>query len=61
MPGVDPEPAGDETLDISIEDFEGRPRYVGRLFRDVRIRESPPWTKARLSAAGCARSRTSST
>ena len=52
MPGVDPEPAGDETLDISIEDFEGCPRYVGRLFRDVRIRESPPWTKARLSAAG---------
>ena len=52
MPGVDPEPAGDEPLDISIEDFEGCPRYVGRLFRDVRIGESPPWTKARLTAAG---------
>ena len=52
MPGVDPEPAGDEPLDISIEDFEGCPRYVGRLFRDVRIGESPPWLKARLSAAG---------
>ena len=48
-------------LDVSIEDFEGCPRYMGRLFRDVRLGESPPWLKARLSAAGCARSPTSST
>ena len=52
MPGVDPEPAGDEPPDISIEDFEGCPRYVGRLFRDVKIGDSPPWIKARLTAAG---------
>jgi phenylalanyl-tRNA synthetase beta chain len=52
MPGVDPEPAGDEPLDITIEDFEGCPRYIGRLFRDVRIGDSPPWLKARLTAAG---------
>jgi phenylalanyl-tRNA synthetase beta chain len=52
LPGVDPEPAGDEPLDITIEDFEGCPRYIGRLFRDVRIGDSPPWLKARLTAAG---------
>jgi phenylalanyl-tRNA synthetase beta chain len=52
MPGVDPEPAGGEQLDIAIEDFEGCPRYIGRLFRDVRIGESPPWMKARITAAG---------
>jgi phenylalanyl-tRNA synthetase beta chain len=52
MPGVDPEPAGDEQPDVTIEDFEGCPRYIGRLFRDVTIRDSPPWLKARLTAAG---------
>jgi phenylalanyl-tRNA synthetase beta chain len=52
IPGVDPEQAGDEQLDIAIEDFEGCPRYIGRLFRDVTIGESPPWLKARLTAAG---------
>ena len=52
MPGLDPEPAGDEQLDITIEDLEGCPRYIGRLFRDVTIGEAPPWMKARLTAAG---------
>jgi phenylalanyl-tRNA synthetase beta chain len=52
LPGVDPEPAGDEPLDITIEDVEGCPRYIGRLFRDVKIDDSPPWMKARLTAAG---------
>jgi phenylalanyl-tRNA synthetase beta chain len=51
-PGADPEPAGDEPVDVTIEDHEGCPRYIGRLFRDVRIGESPPWLKARLAAAG---------
>ena len=48
------EPArdGDERVDISIEDYAGCPRYVGRLFRDVTIGESPVWLKARLRAAG---------
>lgn len=51
-PGSDPESAGDEQVDIRIEDLEGCPRYVGRLFHDVRLGPSPPWLKARLSAAG---------
>ena len=37
---------------IAIEDLERCPRYVGRLFRDVRIGESPAWLKARLIGAG---------
>ena len=37
---------------MTIEDCEGCPRYIGRLFRDVRIGQSPPWLKARLTAAG---------
>jgi phenylalanyl-tRNA synthetase beta chain len=51
-PGAEPELAGDESVDVTIEDFEGCPRYIGRLFRDVRVEASPPWLKARLVAAG---------
>ena len=51
-PGQDPPRAGDEPVDVAIEDFEGCPRYVGRLFRDVRVGPSPPWLKARITAAG---------
>jgi phenylalanyl-tRNA synthetase beta chain len=50
--GVDPEPAGDEPVTIEIEDLDGCPRYVGRLFRDVTVGASPHWVKARLVAAG---------
>ena len=49
---VDPPRAGDEPVDVSIEDYAGCPRYVGRLFRDVAIGESPVWLKARLRNAG---------
>jgi phenylalanyl-tRNA synthetase beta chain len=46
-------PGGDaEAVDIRIEDPVGCPRYIGRLFRDVEIKESPVWLKARLRAAG---------
>jgi phenylalanyl-tRNA synthetase beta chain len=51
-PGSDPGRVGDEQVDVTIEDFGGCPRYIGRLFRDVRIGPSPPWLKARLVAAG---------
>ena len=54
LPGVEPgaEERNAETVAIEIEDFEGCPRYVGRLLRDVTIGESPVWLKARLRAAG---------
>src|SRR2546430_13353392 len=51
-PGRDPERVGEEPVDIRIEDFEGCPRYVGRLFRDVGIGPSPTWLKTRLLDAG---------
>ena len=51
-PGRDPDLVGDEQVDVTIEDFEGCPRYIGRLFRDVRLGASPAWLRARLSAAG---------
>ena len=50
--GNDPVRTGDEAVDIRVEDLDGCPRYIGRLFRDVRIAPSPPWLKARLTAAG---------
>jgi phenylalanyl-tRNA synthetase beta chain len=52
LPGEEPALGGDEHPDVTIEDYEGCPRYIGRLFRDVRIGASPPWLKARLTAAG---------
>ena len=46
-------PGGEgEPVDVRIEDPVGCPRYIGRLFRDVEIKESPVWLKARLRAAG---------
>src|ERR671918_2578029 len=52
LPGHDPLPLGDEPVDVTIEDPERCPRYIGRLFLDVRIGPSPPWLRARLAAAG---------
>jgi len=51
-PGEDPERAGDEIVRVAVEDLEGCPRYLGRLFREVRVGLSPPWLKARITAAG---------
>ncbi|MDQ3859157.1 MAG: phenylalanine--tRNA ligase subunit beta [Actinomycetota bacterium] len=51
-PGREPARAGDEPVPIAVEDPEGCPRYIGRLFRDAAIAPSPVWLKARLLAAG---------
>ena len=51
-PGTDPEPGGDETPSIEIKDAEGCPRYLGRVFREIELRPSPPWLRARLLAGG---------
>src|SRR6266545_5848647 len=51
-PGRDPERVGDEPVDVRVEDLEGCPRYIGRLFRDVRIASSPGWLRTRLSEIG---------
>jgi len=50
--GRDPEAVGDEPVDVTIEDYDGCPRYIGRLLRNVRIGLSPLWLRARLDAAG---------
>src|SRR3954454_18534575 len=52
MPGADPARRGDEPVEIRVEDLERCPRYVGRLFRDVKVGQSPAWLKARLLGAG---------
>src|ERR671918_1029282 len=51
-PGRDPERSGEEPVEVAIEDLEGCPRYIGRLFRDVQVGPSPAWLKARITAAG---------
>jgi phenylalanyl-tRNA synthetase beta chain len=51
-PGAEPDRAGDEPVEVIIEDYDGCPRYIGRLFRDVRVGSSPAWLKARLVSAG---------
>jgi phenylalanyl-tRNA synthetase beta chain len=52
MPGRDPQITHPEFVDVRIEDREGCPRYVGRIFRDVAVGPSPVWLRARLQAAG---------
>jgi phenylalanyl-tRNA synthetase beta chain len=45
-PIVEPEP-----VDVTIEDSRGCPRYIGRLFRDVKVAPSPQWLRSRLYLA----------
>jgi len=52
MPGTEPARDGDDAVEIAIEDLERCPRYVGRLFREVQVGESPAWLKARLMGGG---------
>jgi len=49
---TEPATAGDEPVDVRVDDPAGCPRYAGRLFRDVAIADSPIWLKARLRDAG---------
>ena len=53
MPGGQtPGHVPERQVDVEVEDFEGCPRYIGRLFENVRIEPSPLWLKSRLLAAG---------
>ena len=52
MPGEDPQQDGEEAVGIGIDDPEGCLRFIGRVFRDVELGESPLWLKARLRHAG---------
>jgi len=48
----DPPVTNPEPVEIRVEDFEGCPRYIGRVFRGVRIGPSPQWLRSRLHLAG---------
>jgi phenylalanyl-tRNA synthetase beta chain len=53
MPGGQtPGHVPERQVEVEVEDFQGCPRYTGRLFENVRIEPSPLWLKARLLAAG---------
>jgi phenylalanyl-tRNA synthetase beta chain len=47
----DPPLAEPEPVDVTIEDFHGCPRYIGRLLRDVTIAPSPQWLRSCLYLA----------
>jgi phenylalanyl-tRNA synthetase beta chain len=51
-PGREPARDRDEPVDVRVDDLERCPRYIGRLFRDVAVADSPAWMKARLLGAG---------
>ena len=51
-PGRDPDAGGGEPVELAIDDLIGCPRYIGRTLADVRVAPSPPWLRARISAAG---------
>jgi phenylalanyl-tRNA synthetase beta chain len=48
---ADPAVTDEEPVDVTVEDFERAPRYIGRLFRDVTIGPSPQWLRSRLYLA----------
>jgi phenylalanyl-tRNA synthetase beta chain len=52
MPGDSPQTRPQGTIDVSIEDPAGCPRYDARRFENVTIAPSPLWLRARLVAAG---------
>jgi phenylalanyl-tRNA synthetase beta chain len=47
----DPPVVDEEPVDVTVEDLQGCPRYIGRVFRDVRIGPSPQWLRSRLFLA----------
>ena len=52
VPGTNPKLVGDEWVEIQIEDPERCAVYLGRLFHDITVGDSPPWLKSRLLGAG---------
>src|SRR6185312_12361543 len=55
-PGTEPEPTGegkaDDYVKARIDAPDMCPRWAARVFTNVRVGPSPPWLKARISAAG---------
>jgi phenylalanyl-tRNA synthetase beta chain len=55
-PGTEPEPTGEgkaeDYVKARIDAPDMCPRWAARVFTNVRVGPSPPWLKARISAAG---------
>ena len=49
---TDPAIVHPEWVDVSVDDPEGCPRYIARVFKGVTVASSPMWLRARLYAAG---------
>ena len=45
-------PVPDGQVEVQVDDFAGCPRYIGRVFRDLSVGQSPIWLRARLTNAG---------
>ncbi len=41
-----------ELVDVTVDDADGCPRYIGRVFRNVTVGPSPQWLRSRLHLAG---------
>ena len=41
-----------EYVEVAVDDFEGCPRYIGRVFHNVTVGPSPQWLRSRLHLAG---------
>jgi phenylalanyl-tRNA synthetase beta chain len=52
LPEIEDPPIVDlEPVDVTVEDFTGCPRYIGRTFGGVQIGPSPQWLRSRLYLA----------
>jgi phenylalanyl-tRNA synthetase beta chain len=49
---VDPAILHPQWVDVTVDDPERCPRYIGRVFTGVQVGPSPLWLRARLEAAG---------
>ncbi len=48
----DPQIQHPEWVDVTVDDAEGCPRYLARVFKGVEVGPSPVWMRARLHTAG---------
>ncbi len=56
LDGREPEARGtaptSDLVQVSIDDLQLCPRFTARVLQEIRVAPSPPWLKARLTAAG---------
>lgn len=52
LPKIEIKEKGQEKLEIRIEDSNLSNRYVGRIIKNIKVKESPKWLKDKLEALG---------